>query len=305
MNQNKGKNGSSDGGVLPKIAKLTKVQAEILGLFKSGRTASQIAAKRGCSHSYVARVLKKLHENNLVHAPVQGVGYTHEPHEPKSTPTSKELKRVHAQRFVFQIVRSTNGFKQNLSQTFNDGTYVQVSGTSLYVMAGKERCFSGVTLEAALRASMDWWAKRFSQMEFDLHCVFWKERKVFEVSYTEVASEGSSAARAVMSKEGHVRVFSSKDGKLRLSFDMSKGRPEHEVHHAMSWRPDDSAADHHFNAILDYGVEGATLPQLARLHADLVSVVVNQVKVTESIVRAVAPQEYVYGSDMSEADYFG
>jgi len=292
---------------------LSRAEAEVLGLFITGRNSSMIAAERGCSRSYVLRVLKKLSELGYIQPPVPGVGYTYQPVQPKNHSTIIEnnvsssiennVKRVHAQRFVFKILSSGRRFKKNLAQHLSDGSWVQVNGNRLYLMAAKDLCFSGASLDDAVRNAIDFWVKRFPQIESDLDCRFWKPRVAFEIAYTEVATEGSRIAQDVVSRRGHVKVYSNKDNKLRLSFDMSKGKPEHEVHHRESFLEDDPSFQHQINGLLDAGSDGATLADLNKAVIRLNRVLKSQVEVINTLVERSIPPEFV--SPDWEADYFG
>lgn len=271
---------------------LTPSQAEILGYLQEGLEVTQIAVKRKCSKAYVRKVRIQLREKGLLKKVVTPGGA----HPVTSVTKSVTKKRVHAQRFEFDIVSTGARFRPGIGQHLSDGTWVQCFDSKLLISCPEGLCFEGDSVQDALLSSFDHWNRVFRRLEHDLDVVILKDRKVFRVVYTEVASEGSKVASSVIQKEGFLRIFDSRDGKLRLSFDMSKGRPEHEVHHAKSWFSDDLSADRHFNDILDHP-ECPTLPELASLVREVVVLQREQ-------LRSSVPSFPVV-KDRSLADYFG
>lgn len=281
------------------MGSLTPHKATILTYLRSGLSIARIAAKMSYSRSYVRRIRRDLEdmglfERNYFPAEPKG-GYTPEPAEPKT-----ELKRVHAQRFEFDIFHVTDRFREGVGQHLDDGTWVQVHGRRLFVYAAKGRVFHGVTTQDALSAAYLWWQKRFLSVERDLGCSFIKPRKVFRVLYTEIASEESGFAEGVIAEKGAVvRVFHPEDGKLRVSFDKSRGY-EHETHHARDGVRDDGVLDRQINALLDYP-DIPTLAEISSLHRDLALVVRSQVEA----LTAFYPRPPVVDDSDNLKDYTG
>lgn len=287
----KRQNGSSiQGG-----SRLSRAKTEVLALFKLGMSSAQIAVKRDCSPRYVRRVLRELHEFGLVPPPVPHRGYTPELEEPflmeknPKPPMEKNFfVRVHAQRFRFSIISKGPRFKPGLSQHLSDGTWVRTWNKSVVIHAPPGSEFVAPTAEAAEHASFDHWARVFRKVEHDLDVQFFKPRRAFRITYTEIAHPDAPEAAPIVEREGLVRVFDPIDGRLRFSIDRSKGPLEAEFHHA-SKAGDDSPTLHRQILGLLANPDGPTLPQLASVVEELGVALKSQVEALSSLVERSTP----------------
>lgn len=291
---------------------LTKRLDEARRLYNAGYVTSvALASKMQLNKRSARRYLSRLRELGMVdnfvsaygpdpgHADTNADTINSFPHSENISNNisigNKALINVHAQRWRVLVRHKGSKYLKNpnvLLSSFPDGCggSVLVDCQNDYVLLrSKGQKFWGVDEEDALYKSLDFWVGVLRRLESRLGIVVIKKGSVDMLqTYAEFETSDSVVCEDAASRGRMWRVF-GRDGKLRLSTDMSDGGRNHETHSARSAFRDSEVWNEHVNFVLDTPVSFEDLSKMVQFIMKAQSVNVKQIKeLSEGLAAVVA-----------------
>lgn len=210
---------------------------------------------------------------------------------------------VHAQRWRALVHFKSAKYLKNprlLLSSFPDGlggsVFVDCMNDIILLRSNGQK-FWGSSEEEAVWVSVDFWIAILRRLEHRLGVVIIKKGSVDMVqTYAEYETSDSVVCEDAAKRGVMWRVFDDKDGKFRLSTDMSNGGRNHETHHQKTGLSDSEIWNRHVNFILDSPISAEEIAKTLQFVVKAQAINVKQIKELSEGMAVVAAMIVKVGS---------